>query len=48
MLSPKGGGEGGGDFARAKAAAKMAPEGRSESLEAFPEALDAEDDDLPF
>ena len=48
MLSPKGGGEGGGDFVRAKAAAKMAPEGRSESLEAFPEALDAEDDDLPF
>ena len=48
MLSPKGGGEGGGDFPRAKAAAKVAPEGRSESLEAFPEALDAEDDDLPF
>lgn len=48
MLSPKGGGEGGGDFTRAKVAAKVAPEGRSESLEAFPEALDAEDDDLPF
>ena len=48
MLSPKGGGDGGGDFTRAKTAAKVAPEGRSESLEAFPEALDAEDDDLPF
>lgn len=49
MLSPKGGGgEGGGEFARAKAAAKSAPEGRSDSLDAFPEALDAEDDDLPF
>jgi len=48
MLSPKGGGDGGGEFTRAKAAAKVAPEGRSESLEAFPEALDAEDDDLPF
>ena len=48
MLSPKGGGDGGGEFTRAKTAAKVAPEGRSESLEAFPEALDAEDDDLPF
>ena len=48
MLSPKGGGDGGGDFARPKAAAKVAPEGRPESLDAFPEALDAEDDDLPF
>ena len=48
MLSPKGGGDGGGDFARAKAAAKVAPEGRSDSLDAFPEALDEEDDDLPF
>jgi len=45
-----GGGEGSGDFARAKAAAKVAPEagGKAESLEAFPEALDEEDDDLPF
>ena len=48
MLSPKGAGDGGGDFARAKTTAKAAPEGRSESLDAFPEALDAEDDDLPF
>jgi len=48
-----GGGGGGeaGEFARAKAAAKVAPDGSSgkpESLEAFPEALDEEDDDLPF
>ena len=54
MLSPKGGsdgggaGGGGGDFARAKAAAKVTPEGKAESLDAFPEALDEEDDDLPF
>jgi len=45
-----GGGEGSGDFARAKATAKVAPEagGKAESLDAFPEALDEEDDDLPF
>jgi single-strand DNA-binding protein len=54
LLSPKGGGEGGGgtagagDFARAKAGAKAAPEGKAESLESFPETLDEEDDDLPF
>ena len=42
------GGEGGAEFARAKAAAAVAPEGKAESLEGFPEALDAEDDDLPF
>ncbi|HKW41772.1 MAG TPA: single-stranded DNA-binding protein [Gemmatimonadales bacterium] len=34
-------GEGAGELARAKAGAK-------ESLDAFPEALDEEDDDLPF
>lgn len=49
LLSPRGGGsEGSGDFARAKATAKVAPEGKTESLDAFPEALDEEDDDLPF
>jgi len=49
LLSPRGGGsEGSGDFARAKATAKVAPEGKPESLDAFPEALDEEDDDLPF
>jgi len=45
MLSPKGGGGGEG----AKVAARAAPEGKAaESLEAFPEALDEEADDLPF
>src|SRR2546426_7255427 len=50
LLSSRGGGEGSGEFARAKAAAKVAPEGggKAESLDAFPEALDEEDDDLPF
>src|SRR5437763_348820 len=48
LLSSRGGGEGSGDYARAKAAAKVAPEGKAESLDAFPEALDEEDDDLPF
>ncbi|HTH63388.1 MAG TPA: single-stranded DNA-binding protein [Gemmatimonadales bacterium] len=49
LLSPRGaGGEGSGDFARAKATAKVTPEGKPESLDAFPEALDEEDDDLPF
>src|SRR5438270_8284864 len=56
LLSSRGGGsgEGAGDAARSKAAAKVAPDGstvgagKAESLEAFPEALDEEDDDLPF
>jgi single-strand DNA-binding protein len=49
LLGSRGaGGEGAGEFARAKATAKVTPEGKSESLDAFPEALDEEDDDLPF
>jgi single-strand DNA-binding protein len=49
LLGSRGaGGEGSGEFARAKATAKVTPEGKSESLDAFPEALDEEDDDLPF
>lgn len=48
MLGSRGSSEGGGDVARARATAKVAPEGKAESLEAFPEALDEEDDDLPF
>ena len=59
LLSSRGGGSGGGaaagaaggeagEFARAKATAKVTPEGKAESLEAFPEALDEEDDGLPF
>ena len=49
LLSPKGGAEG-GDFSRApaKAPAKAGAEGKPDSLDSFPEALDAEDDDLPF
>ena len=52
LLSARGGGDAagpaaGGELARAKAGARSAPEGK-ESLESFPEALDAEDDDLPF
>ena len=48
LLSPKGGGGDGGDFSRAKAPAKAGAEGKPESLDTFPEALDEEDDDLPF
>ena len=48
MLGSRSSGEGGGEGARAKATAKVAPEGKAESLETFPEALDEEDDDLPF
>jgi single-strand DNA-binding protein len=49
LLSPRGAGsEGSGEFAHSKAAAKVTPEGKTESLDAFPEALDEEDDDLPF
>ena len=48
LLSSKGSGGEGAEFARAKAGAKAASEGKAESLEAFPEALDEEDDDLPF
>jgi single-strand DNA-binding protein len=47
LLSSRGG-DAGGEFAQAKAAAKVAPEGKPASLDAFPEALDEEDDDLPF
>ena len=54
LLSSRGGGGGagsgaeGGEFARAKATAGVTSEGKAESLDSFPEALDAEDDDLPF
>jgi len=49
MLSPKGSsGEGAGEYARAKAAAKVTAEGKAEPLDQFPEALDEEADDLPF
>jgi single-strand DNA-binding protein len=49
LLSSRGGGaEGAGDQARARATAKVASGGKGESLDAVPEALDEEDDDLPF
>jgi single-strand DNA-binding protein len=48
LLSSRGGGEGAGEFVRAKAAAKAAAPERAESLDAVPQALDEEDDDLPF
>jgi single-strand DNA-binding protein len=53
LLSGRGGGAGGdSSFAPAKAAAGTAAapkkEGGKESFDDFPEALDAEDDDLPF
>jgi len=48
LLSSRGGAaDGAGDQVRAKATAKVA-DGKGESLDAFPEALDEEDDDLPF
>jgi single-strand DNA-binding protein len=48
LSSRAGGAEGAVEPARAKAAAKVGSEGKAESLDAFPEALDEEDDDLPF
>ena len=51
LLSPRGEG-GAGEPARARPAVKVGAEGggggKAESLDAFPEALDDEDDDLPF
>jgi len=48
LSSRAGGGEGAVEPARAKAAAAVGPEGKAESLDALPGALDEEDDDLPF
>jgi len=49
LLSSRGGApDGAGDQARTKVTAKVAADGKGESLDAFPEALDEEDDDLPF
>ncbi|HEX9580563.1 MAG TPA: single-stranded DNA-binding protein [Gemmatimonadales bacterium] len=50
MLSPRGssGGEGEMAVATSRAAKPAAADGKSESYEDFPEALDEEDDDLPF
>ncbi len=49
MLSPRGSAaEAGGTPARAKPAPAGAAEGKAESFDDFPEALDGEEDDLPF
>ncbi|HEX9691524.1 MAG TPA: single-stranded DNA-binding protein [Gemmatimonadales bacterium] len=48
MLSPRGGAEGGAAPERAVPAAASAGTGEAGSYDDFPEALDEEDDDLPF
>ena len=48
MLGSPRGGDGSAQLARAQAGAKVSAEGKTESLDSFPEALDEEDDDLPF
>lgn len=48
MLSGKGEGGEGSSFGGGQRVAATAPAGKEESFEDFPEALDAEDDDLPF
>ena len=50
LLSGRGGSEGSESFSGSKAAAGAAakPAAKDETFEDFPEALDAEDDDLPF
>jgi single-strand DNA-binding protein len=48
MLSPRGGGEGADVPVGQSAAKKAAPDSPSESYNDFPEALDEEEDDLPF
>jgi len=48
MLSPRGGAEGGAAPVRAAQAAASSGSGEAGSYDDFPEALDEEDDDLPF
>lgn len=48
MLSPRGGDADAPAASRAKEAAPQGAQGASESYDDFPEALDEEDDDLPF
>ncbi|MFQ6045404.1 MAG: single-stranded DNA-binding protein [Gemmatimonadales bacterium] len=48
MLSPRAGGEAVGAPVKVAAAQQSTAEGQAESYEDFPEALDEEDDDLPF
>jgi len=47
MLTPRGGGEGSGDVTPARAVQPAAADA-TESYNDFPEALDEEEDDLPF
>lgn len=48
MLSPRGGAEGGAAPVQAAPAAASAGSGEAGSYDDFPEALDEEEDDLPF
>ncbi len=48
MLSGRSGDSGESFTPPAKVAAAAGAKGKSESIEDFPEALDGEDDDLPF
>jgi len=48
MLGSRGGADNGGDAARGRAVQPAVAEKKSESFDDFPEALDEEDDDLPF
>ena len=48
MLSGRGDGAESFTPANKVAAAAAAPKGKDQSYEDFPEALDSEDDDLPF
>jgi len=48
MLGSRGGSDTGGEAPRGRATQPAAAEKKSESFDDFPEALDEEDDDLPF
>lgn len=48
MLSPRGGGDMGGSPVPARSAQPAVTSGKTESFDDFPEALDEEEDDLPF
>ena len=48
MLGSRGGAENGGEAPRGRAVQPAVAEAKSESFDDFPEALDEEDDDLPF
>jgi len=48
MLGSRGGADNGGGAPRSRAVQPAGAEAKSESFDDFPEALDEEDDDLPF